>query len=84
MILLNKTFYKTIDETLYHEKLHNGLNIYLLPKPGFHKTYATIYASLAILLFSFFWIYVSWIIYLYGIKMCHRINIQEELKIKNS
>ncbi len=39
---MNKTFYKTIDETLYHEKLPNGLNIYLLPKPGFHKTYATI------------------------------------------
>lgn len=44
----------------------------------YNKTYTTIYGSLAILLFSFFWIYVSWIIYLYGIKMCHRLNIQEE------
>ena len=45
----------------------------------YNKTYATIYGSLAILLFSFFWIYISWIIYLYGIKMCHRLNIQESL-----
>jgi len=44
----------------------------------YNKTYTTIYGSLAILLFSFFWIYISWIIYLYGIKMCHRINIQEK------
>lgn len=46
-----------------------------------NKTYTTIYGSLAILLFSFFWIYISWIIYLYGIKMCHRLNMQEK-KIK--
>ncbi|MCP4969027.1 MAG: YihY family inner membrane protein [Arcobacter sp.] len=52
----------------------------------YNKTYTTIYGSLAILLFSFFWIYLSWIIYLYGIKMCHRLNIkQEEIRgdIKN-
>ncbi len=48
----------------------------------YNKTYTTIYGSLAILLFSFFWIYISWIIYLYGIKMCHRLNVQEELKTK--
>ncbi|RXJ83127.1 YihY/virulence factor BrkB family protein [Arcobacter cloacae] len=46
----------------------------------YNKTYATIYGSLATLLFTFFWIYISWIIYLYGIKMCHRLNIQEQLK----
>lgn len=48
----------------------------------YNKTYTTIYGSLAILLFSFFWIYVSWIIYLYGMKMCHRLNIQQIQKIK--
>ncbi|QDF29625.1 YihY/virulence factor BrkB family protein [Halarcobacter anaerophilus] len=46
----------------------------------YNKTYTTIYGSLAILLFSFFWIYISWVIYLYGIKMCHRLNIQERIK----
>lgn len=42
----------------------------------YNKTYTTIYGSLATLLFTFFWIYISWIIYLYGIKMCHKLNIQ--------
>ncbi|RXK07125.1 YihY/virulence factor BrkB family protein [Halarcobacter bivalviorum] len=46
----------------------------------YNKTYATIYGSLAILLFSFFWIYISWIIYLYGIKMCHKLNVQQLAK----
>ena len=41
----------------------------------YNKTYTTIYGSLAILLFSFFWIYVSWVIYLYGMKMCHKLNV---------
>jgi len=45
----------------------------------YNKTYTTIYGSLAILLFSFFWIYISWVIYLYGIKMCHRLNIQKKV-----
>lgn len=40
----------------------------------YNKTYTTIYGSLATLLFTFFWIYISWIIYLYGVKICHRIN----------
>ncbi|MCK0470818.1 pitrilysin family protein [Halalkalibacter sp. APA_J-10(15)] len=30
-----------IEETLYHEQLDNGLNIYILPKKQFNKTYAT-------------------------------------------
>ncbi len=42
----------------------------------YNKTYTTIYGSLATLLFTFFWIYISWIIYLYGIKICHRLNIK--------
>lgn len=42
----------------------------------YNKTYTTLYGSLATLLFFFFWIYVSWIIYLYGIKLCHKLNIQ--------
>ncbi len=46
----------------------------------YNKTYTTIYGSLATLLFTFLWIYVSWIIYLYGIKMCHKLNIQYKIK----
>ncbi len=33
--------YEQINETLYYEKLENGLDVYLLPKKGFNKTYAT-------------------------------------------
>ena len=43
----------------------------------YNQTYTTIYGSMATLLFTFLWIYISWIIYLYGIKMCHRLNMQE-------
>lgn len=30
-----------LQEELFHEKLPNGLNVYILPKKGFNKTYAT-------------------------------------------
>lgn len=50
----------------------------------YNKTYTTIYGSLATLLFTFFWIYISWVIYLYGIKMCHKLNLLEILKKKKS
>jgi len=30
-----------IQETLYYEKLENGLTVYILPKTGFNKTFAT-------------------------------------------
>ncbi|MBD2845223.1 insulinase family protein [Paenibacillus sp. IB182496] len=38
---MQKLDYPRIKETLYHETLPNGLQVYLLPKPGFQKTYAT-------------------------------------------
>ncbi len=33
--------HEQINETLYYEKLPNGLDVYILPKHGFSKTYAT-------------------------------------------
>ena len=30
-----------MNETLFHEELSNGLNVYILPKKGFSKTYVT-------------------------------------------
>lgn len=32
--------YEQLQETLYHEKMPNGLDVYVLPKKGFNKTYA--------------------------------------------
>ena len=39
-----------------------------------NKSYTTMYGSFAILLFLFLWIYVSWIIFIYGLKLCYVIN----------
>ncbi len=33
--------FKQLQEELFHEKLENGLEVYILPKTGFNKTYAT-------------------------------------------
>lgn len=38
---MEKIEFSQLAETLYHETLDNGLQVYLLPKDGFHKTYAT-------------------------------------------
>ena len=39
-----------------------------------NKSYTTMYGSFAILIFLFLWIYVSWIIFIYGLKLCHIFN----------
>lgn len=33
--------FKQLDETLYYKKLDNGLDVYILPKKGFSKTFVT-------------------------------------------
>lgn len=33
--------FQQLDETLYYEKLDNGLDVYILPKKGFSKTFVT-------------------------------------------
>ncbi|MFC4712424.1 EF-P 5-aminopentanol modification-associated protein YfmH [Planococcus dechangensis] len=38
---MNKVDFNQLEETLYHEQLPNGLTVYILPKRGFSKTYAT-------------------------------------------
>ncbi|BBI34370.1 EF-P 5-aminopentanol modification-associated protein YfmH [Cohnella abietis] len=38
---MSTTPYPKLQETLWHEKLDNGLEVFILPKPGFTKTYAT-------------------------------------------
>ncbi len=38
---MQKLEFPRVAETLYHETLSNGLRVYILPKPGFSKTYAT-------------------------------------------
>jgi len=39
-----------------------------------NKSYATMYGSFAIVIFLFLWIYLSWIIFIYGLKLCYIID----------
>jgi len=39
-----------------------------------NESYTTIYGSFSILLFLFLWIYASWVIFIYGMKLCYLIN----------
>ncbi len=43
-----------------------------------NKTYATVYGSFSTLLFFMLWIYLSWIIFLYGQKLCYLLNQEKE------
>lgn len=38
---MEKITFEQLQEELYYEKLANGLDVYILPKRGFNKTYAT-------------------------------------------
>ncbi|HJV31055.1 MAG TPA: pitrilysin family protein, partial [Bacillales bacterium] len=38
---MEKISFDQLQEELFHEKLPNGLSVYILPKKGFNKTYAT-------------------------------------------
>ncbi len=47
----------------------------------YNKTYMSIYGSFSVAIFFLVWIYISWIIFLYGIKLCGYLdkeNIQKE------
>ena len=39
-----------------------------------NQSYTTIYGSFAVLIFLFLWIYLSWIIFIFGLKLCYLIN----------
>ncbi|SQC69186.1 Uncharacterised protein [Listeria fleischmannii subsp. fleischmannii] len=37
---MEKIEFKQVNETVYQERLENGLRVFLLPKKGFSKTFA--------------------------------------------
>ncbi|MBL0686660.1 MAG: YihY family inner membrane protein [Sulfurospirillum sp.] len=59
---------------------------------AYNKTYLSIYGSFSILMFFFLWVYFSWLIYIYGAKLCsvldekqrQRENRQEKSDISKS
>lgn len=41
----------------------------------FHnKTYATLYDSMSVLVLFMLWLYLSWVVFLYGLKLCKRLD----------
>ncbi|WP_419884135.1 EF-P 5-aminopentanol modification-associated protein YfmH [Peribacillus sp. B-H-3] len=38
---MEKITFEQLEEELFHEKMENGLEVYILPKKGFNKSYAT-------------------------------------------
>jgi len=42
----------------------------------YNKNYNTIYGSFSILMFSYVWIYISWIIFLSGAYLCNFLDKQ--------
>jgi membrane protein len=62
-----------------------------LAKVGFvsyvlqNQTYATLYGSFSTLIFFFLWVYLSWIIFIYGLKLCYTIEkVAEEARAEES
>jgi membrane protein len=47
-----------------------------------NKTYATIYGSFSTIMFFFIWIYLSWIIFLFGAKLCYLLNEKKKDEIQ--
>jgi membrane protein len=42
----------------------------------YNKTYSSIYGSFSTIMFFALWIYLSWILFLYGVKLCYILNNQ--------
>lgn len=40
----------------------------------YNKTYTTLYGSFSTIMFFLIWIYLSWVIFLYGVKLCVMLN----------
>ena len=38
---MQRTYYEQMDEYVYDTQLDNGLNLFVIPKPGFQKTFVT-------------------------------------------
>ena len=46
----------------------------------YNKTYTSIYGGLSTLLFLFLWIYISWAIFLHGMRFCYLLDKGEEIE----
>ena len=71
---------KQLDKRAHFIASFIGASIFSLAKTLFvyyviyNKTYDSLYGSFSIVLFSFIWIYMSWIIFLSGAYLCEFLN----------
>ncbi len=71
---------KSISKTAAGTSSFIASMIWYLAKSGFvyyvmhNHTYASIYGSISILLFFFLWIYISWAIFLHGLRFCYLLD----------
>lgn len=49
-----------------------------------NKTYLSIYGSFSVVLLFFLWIYISWVIFLYGVKLCAFLEQRAKAKDINA
>ena len=62
--------------------------IWYLSKSGFvfyvmhNKTYTSVYGSISTVLFFLLWIYISWAIFLHGLRFCYLLDKKDEVEIK--
>ena len=60
--------------------------IWYLSKSGFvfyvmhNKTYTSVYGSISTVLFFLLWIYISWAIFLHGLRFCYLLDKEEEIE----
>ena len=60
--------------------------IWYLSKSGFvfyvmhNKTYTSVYGSISTVLFFLLWIYISWAIFLHGLRFCYLLDKDEEIQ----
>lgn len=45
-----------------------------------NKTYTSIYGSISTVLFFLLWIYISWAIFLHGLRFCYLLDKEEEIE----
>jgi membrane protein len=44
-----------------------------------NKTYASVYGGISTVLFFFLWIYISWAIFLHGLRLCYLIDKNDDI-----
>ena len=46
-----------------------------------NTTYVSLYGSLSVMIIFFLWVYLSWMIFLYGLQIAKFLEVREEKEI---